>query len=148
MFGVSTATAASGSRAARHVIGAIFAAMALLIMGLAFGGEAQACPPGTKADSARSLAHKITKAAAVKAQVAAATSHTAKTPVILGACCGGSHAGGSTCQAACSFCTVALAATSGDPLLPADATVYGLSGQDVFPAAQAPPQFRPPRCMA
>ena len=147
MFGVSRATPSHKSGAACRLTGAIFAAVALLVMALAFGGEAQACPPGTKADSTRSLAHRITTAAAVRAHVAVATSHAVKT-VMLGACCGGSHAGGSACQAACSSCAVALAVTDAVPLSPADAFAYGLSGQDGSPPVQAPPQFRPPRGMA
>src|SRR5689334_10250075 len=101
MVGGSGTTASQGSADARRLTGALLAALALLMLTLAFGGEAHACPPGMKADSARILAHKVKQAAIVSAKAAMVSNHVAKTPAALGVCCGGAHGGGPGCQGAC-----------------------------------------------
>ena len=146
MFGVSKATSSHGSGAARRLTALV--SMALLAMTLAFGGTAQACPPGAKADSARSLSHTVKKAAASKAGKLWVTNHAAKIPAALGACCGGSHSGGPACQGACSSCSVALAVTGVIALSPAAGAAYGASEPDALPPVKVPPEFRPPRRMA
>ena len=124
MFGVSKTTSSDGSGAVHRLTAVVFAAMALLAMTLAFGGTAQACPPGAKADSTRSLSQVIKKAAASKAGMVWAANHVAKIPSTVGACCGGSHAGGSGCQSACSSCAVAIAVAGSGVFSPIDAIVY------------------------
>jgi hypothetical protein len=125
----------------------MLAAMALLLITAAFGGEARACPPGTKADSARSIAHKAKQAAATHASRTFVSSRTRLTiDPALRACCGGAHGGSSGCQAgSCPACAPALAVPAQAPQPPDDAIVYGLSVDDAFPAFKSPPQFRPPR---
>ena len=148
MSGGSRATLSQGLGAARRLFGAMLAVMALLLMTAAFGGEAKACPPGTKADSARSLSHTVKKVAASTAGMVWVTNRAARIPATLRACCGGSHSGGPACQGACSSCTIALAVTGAVALSPAAGTAYGAFEPDGLPPAKVPPEFRPPRRMA
>ena len=148
MFGRSRATLSRRPGATRRLFGAMLAVMVLLLMTAALGGEAKACPPETKADSARSLSQTVTQAAALKAGMVRVTNRAAKIPSTVGACCGGSHSGGPACQGACSSCTVAIAVTDVIALSPAAGAAYGAFEPDALPPAKVPPEFRPPRRMA
>jgi hypothetical protein len=147
MFGGRKAQHTKGPEAARRLYGALFAVLAILVLAVASGGEAQACPPGTKADSARSIVHKVKQGAGITAKVASVSSHTRlKNDAAVRACCGGAHGGSSGCQAgSCSSCAPALGTPTQASQPPDDAVVYGLSLDDAFPAFKSLPQFRPPR---
>jgi hypothetical protein len=148
MFGGSTSTLSWGLGAARHLFGTMLAVMALFLMTAAFDGEAKACPPETKADSAGSLTQTVKKAAALTAGMVWVTNHVPTMPSSVDACCGSSHAGGSGCQSACASCAVAIAVASDGALSPGDAATCGASEPGALPSAKTPPEFRPPRHMA
>ena len=131
-----------------RLYGAVFAMLAVIVLTVSYGGEAQACPPGAKLSGTVSIAHKVKRAshfADVKG-VTVSSHGTLNTHAVLGSSCCGSH-GSVGCQGACcGGCGAAALAPPESNLLPPDISAdFIFKVADQHPPAQAWPQFRPPR---
>lgn len=148
MSGGSTTALTEPSWAPRRLAHVLFAALALFMMVMAFGGEARACQPGAKIIGSASIAHRL-KQAAPFAHVKGAmvsTHRAAKTHAPLGLCCGGSHAGSGCLGACCGGCVPAAVLAPGTGLPAPAAAVVSIFAADHQHAPVEPlRQFRPPR---
>jgi hypothetical protein len=140
-------TALGKPDALRRLIGAVLAALVVVMLGLA--GEAEACAPGTPM-SAKVVTHKMKRAAVLDASAAAKTSLAARQErsslAMVRHCCGNAQSGGSPCQGGCcSACSAALNVSGLGLFGPHLSRRYAFGVTESLLSSKPAPQFRPPR---
>ena len=135
-------------RTAKRIRGAFLALLALLAVATAFGGQASACPPGSKVSEVASVAHKL-KLTAHSVDVKGAVISNYSTPTKRQAdrsCCGGSHTGANHHAGCCNACTTAsvLNAVDANLFIPERTKEFSPTAEIPLASAGQFSRFRPP----
>lgn len=151
MIGRSGQVQSQGATTARRLVGAMLAAVTLVLMVLFSGGEAQACPSGMKSGTSVSVAHQVKLTMVATSQVASTANEANPGRLVTGGhhCAGTSHPGVSSCQTGCcSACSAVVGVSISSLQQPEESTDYGFSVQGGILSIKPSPHFRPPRTFA
>ena len=125
------------------------AAVAFLIALILSTGQAQACPPETKADTLAAIAHTTKRVVlpASAVQPGQIKTHAACVSP-RDHCSGVPHSTAPSCQAGCCFACSAVMDTSTSVLeCPSVSANYGLAAQRGILSTKISPLFRPPKSL-
>ena len=151
MIGRSGQVQSQGATTARRLVGAVLAAVTLVLMVLFSGGEAQACPSGMKSGTSASVVHQVKLTMVATSPVASTASEANPGRLVTGGhhCAGNSHPGVSSCQTGCcSACSAVVGVSISNLQQPEESTDYGFSLQGEVLSIEPSPLFRPPRTFA
>ena len=140
---------AFGLAAARRVASSVVA-VGFLIALILSAGQAQACPPRTKADASAAIAYTTKPVVLSASAVQPGQIKTHAACVSPGHHCSGvPHSTAPGCQVGCCFTCSAVMDTSTSVLeCPSVSTNYGLAAQRGILSKKISPLFRPPKSLA